>query len=55
LSAGHPVPFAINEKGRRIFAHGPLIQLVLLIAYKTGAQANALVDHHQFAHALRFA
>jgi len=22
--------------------------------YKTGAQANALMDHHQFARALRF-
>jgi hypothetical protein len=55
LPAGNPVALEINEKGPQDFRPRPFESTGFAIDYKTGAQANATVDHHQFAQALRFA
>jgi len=51
----HPILLLPHkQKGRRIRLR-PFESSGFAMDYKTGAQANASMDHHQFARALRFA
>jgi hypothetical protein len=52
--AGDPTALADKRKGPQDFRPRPFGSTGFAMDYKTGAQANASVDHHQFARALRF-